>query len=242
MTHRPPPNSVELELFQTRPHECGYLPDRMGATLFVNPTTPMEETRFEYLLSIGFRRSGNIVYRPRCEGCAACIPVRLPVAPFRLNRSFRRILKRNQDLTVHLEEPAFNAERFDLYCRYLNSRHQDGPMASPSREDFEEFLLSDWCAVTFVDFRHEDRLLMTAVIDQLPNSLSAVYTFFDPDESARSLGTHAILWEIGQARQLGLTWLYMGYWIADSRKMSYKSRFQPLEAYIMRQWQPLEPR
>ncbi|MBF0427555.1 MAG: arginyltransferase [Magnetococcales bacterium] len=233
------PEYWEPELLLSQPHACGYLPDPMAATLYVDPTTPMDMAKFEYLLSIGFRRSGTIVYRPWCAECTACIPVRLPVAAFNPSRSLRRIIKRNQDLTVHQEEPVFTAERFDLYRRYLNSRHADGPMANPSETDFYDFLHSEWCTVRFIDFRLQGRLLLTAVMDQLPNTLSAVYSFFDPDENHRSLGSYAILWEIEQALRLGLPWLYLGYWIADSQKMRYKSRFQPLEAYILRQWRLL---
>ncbi|MBF0180222.1 MAG: arginyltransferase [Magnetococcales bacterium] len=239
MTQLPPPTDhIELELFQTKPHECGYLADRDAATLFVNPDTQMDMSRFEFLLAIGYRRSGNIVYRPRCDGCNACIPVRVPVEGFRASRSLRRIRDRNQDLTIHPEEPVFNEERFDLYLRYLAGRHAQGPMTNSSPEDFQDFLLSDWCRTSFVDFRLQGRLVMTAVIDRLEHSLSAVYTFFDPQERERGLGTFAVLWEIAEARALGMHWLYLGYWIAESHKMSYKARFQPLEAYRQRQWLP----
>lgn len=243
MTRQHPFQNEELalELFLTPPHPCGYLEEHNGATLFVNPETPMDAPRYEQLMSIGFRRSGNIVYRPWCAGCTACVPVRLPVERFVYSRAFRRVVKRNQNLTVHQEEPAFTAERFALYRRYLLERHGDGPMANPTPEEFEEFLLCRWNAVRFVDFRLQGRLVMTAVLDRLPSSLSAVYCFYDPDETHRSPGTYAILWEIEQARQLGLTWLYLGYWIGDSPKMRYKSRFQPMEAYLMRQWRPMPP-
>ncbi|MEO5333909.1 MAG: arginyltransferase [Magnetococcus sp. YQC-5] len=233
-------NHQELEVYLSASHPCGYLPDLMGATLYVNPELPMDETHYQYLLSIGFRRSGTLVYRPWCAGCAACIPVRVPVDHFRMTRSFRRVLKHNQDLTVHIEEPAFTEERFNLYERYLNSRHGEGPMAHPKPEEFAEFLHNNWGRVHFVDFRLQGRLLMTAVVDQLPNALSAVYTFFDPAEQGRSLGSQAILWEIAKAREMGKSWLYLGYWIANAPKMQYKARFQPLEAYIMREWTPLE--
>lgn len=239
------PNSTQgdyekLELCISSAHPCGYLPDSLGATLFVNPTLPMDVTHYEVLLAHGFRRSGNIVYRPWCGNCTACIPIRVVVNQFHPNRSFRRIITRNQDLTVHIEEPTWNEERFDLYVHYMNSRHGDGPMANPTPEDFNAFFLSNWCTVRFVDFRLQGRLLLTAIMDQLPNSLSAVYSFFDPTHPARSLGSYAILWEIEQARLYGLTWLYLGYWIEESPKMRYKSHFKPLEAFIMRQWQPLE--
>ncbi|MBF0628273.1 MAG: arginyltransferase [Magnetococcales bacterium] len=238
-SHPLPSGQQTLELILSPPHPCGYLPHALAHTLHVHPAFPMEMGRFEYLLSTGFRRSGNLVYRPWCSGCAACVPVRVRVADFQPSRAMRRVIRRNRDLEIQTRKPTYTSEHFTLYCRYLNSRHGDGPMANPQPEEFVEFLHSDWCAVRFVDFRHQGRLLQTAVVDLLSNSLSAVYTFFDPDEDDRSLGTMAILWEIEQARQSGLNWLYLGYWIANCPKMRYKARFQPLEAYINRRWIPL---
>ncbi|MBF0614487.1 MAG: arginyltransferase [Magnetococcales bacterium] len=225
-----------LEMILSPPHPCGYLSHQTAHTLHVHPVQPMDMNRFEYLLATGFRRSGNLVYRPWCSECAGCIPVRVRVADFQMTRGLRRVIRRNHDLTIRTGRPTFSGEHFRLYQRYLDSRHGDGPMADPNPEDFMEFLHSDWCAVRFIDFRWRGRLIQTAVIDQLRNALSAVYTFFDPKESARSLGTLAILWEIEMARQMELDWLYLGYWIADCPKMRYKSRFQPLEAYVNRRW------
>ncbi|MBF0213457.1 MAG: arginyltransferase [Magnetococcales bacterium] len=241
MTSHPPDAGKRqtLELILSPPHPCGYLPHALANTLHVNPALPMDMGRFEYLLASGFRRSGNLVYRPWCSGCDDCVPVRVRVADFQSTRTMRRVIRRNRDLTIQSGGPNFSPEHFRLYQRYLNSRHGDGPMADPQPEEFAEFLHSDWCAVRFIDFRHQGRLLQTAVVDLLGNSLSAVYTFYDPEETARSLGTLAILWEIEWARQLELSWVYLGYWIADCAKMRYKSRFQPLEAYINRRWIPL---
>ncbi|MBF0340751.1 MAG: arginyltransferase [Magnetococcales bacterium] len=241
MTRQPPDTHGRqtLELLLSPPHACGYLPGLLANTLHVHPAQPMDMGQFEYLLSTGFRRSGNLVYRPWCSGCAACVPVRIRVSGFETSRAQRRVIRRNRDLTIHTGGPDFSDEHFELYRRYLNSRHGDGPMAEPDYDEFTDFLHSDWCAVRFVDFRLQGRLLQTAVIDQLSNALSAVYTFFDPEESRRSLGTLAVLWEVEMARQMELSWIYLGYWIADSAKMCYKTRFQPLEAYINRRWIPL---
>ncbi|MEO5347737.1 MAG: arginyltransferase [Magnetococcus sp. YQC-9] len=228
-----------LELILSPPHPCGYLPDLVANTLYIHPDFPMEMVRFEYLLATGFRRSGNLVYRPWCSGCDACVPVRIRVRDFAKSASLRRVIRRNRDLTVQSGRPVFSDEHFALYRRYINSRHGDGPMAEPEYAEFMEFLYSDWCPVRFADFRLQGRLIMTAVYDLTRSSLSAVYTFFDPCEQARSPGTLAILWEIELAQQLALDWVYLGYWIADCPKMRYKARFQPLEAYVNRRWIPL---
>lgn len=239
--HSPTRNEGQptLELILSPTHPCGYLPDVLANTLHVHPASPMDMGRFEYLLATGFRRSGNLVYRPWCSGCADCVPVRVRTADFQTTPSLRRVIRRNRDLVIRTRRPVFSAEHFQLYRKYLDSRHGDGPMAEPEPMDFQEFLHSDWCAVRFIDFRLHNRLIQTAVVDLLGRSLSAVYTFFDPDQAARSLGTLAILWEIEMARQMELDWVYLGYWIAASPKMRYKSRFQPLEAYINRRWIPL---
>ncbi|MBF0164866.1 MAG: arginyltransferase [Magnetococcales bacterium] len=232
-SHRP------LELILSPPHMCGYLTGPVASTLYVNPEFAMEMARYDFLLATGFRRSGNLVYRPWCRECDACVPVRIRVREFVTSTSMRRVIRRNRDLEVQSGRPVFSDEHFALYRRYINSRHGDGPMADPELEEFMEFLHSDWCAVRFADFRVQRRLVMSAVYDVTGTSLSAVYTFFDPQERARGLGTLAILWEVELARQLGLDWVYLGYWIDNCPKMRYKSRFQPLEAYINRRWIPM---
>lgn len=230
------PNVARLNLYLSKPHACGYLLDRQASTLFADPAMPMNDTLYAFLMERSFRRSGNHVYRHHCDDCQACMAVRVPVAEFSLSRSLRRVWHRNQDLTIRVLPATPTQERFNLYQRYVNGRHPDGPMSHPTFEDFAEFLLSSWSMTRFVEFRQENRLLMVAVVDILPMAFSAVYTFFDPDESSRSLGTHAVLWQIEESKGLNKPHLYLGYWIDNCQKMYYKSRFQPLELYQSQRW------
>ncbi|MBF0155390.1 MAG: arginyltransferase [Magnetococcales bacterium] len=242
MTISRSPDAAEtrLSLFLTSPHPCGYLPEEQASTLFVDPAFAMYPALYEQLLERGFRRSGQHVYRPFCTACQACVPVRIPVARFRMRRTLRRIWLRNADLTHRDLDPVWQADHFDLYRRYLNRRHRGGPMDNPQPETFLEFLAGQWSHTHFHEFRLHGRLVMVAVVDNQPDSLSATYTFFDPELESRSLGTYAILWEAERARQIGKRSLYLGYWIAACQKMSYKSRFQPLEVFDDTVWKELD--
>ncbi|HIJ84489.1 MAG: Arginyltransferase [Magnetococcales bacterium] len=226
------PPTLHLSL----PHPCGYLPDLQAATMFVDSTWPVDPHLYEWLLERGFRRSGSHVYRPCCPDCTACLPVRLPVQRFHPQRSLRRVQEKNRDLSVSVHPARYNDERFALYLDYLQTRHASGPMAAAEPHDFTEFLLCDWGETRFVEFRLGQRLLAVAVMDVLPGSLSAVYTFFDPRQHQRSLGSVAVLWQVQHAIQQQLPNLYLGYWIKNCRKMAYKARFQPMEGYSRQQW------
>ncbi len=231
-----------MKFFQTPPHPCSYLADRNAVTLFTDPAAQMDVAHYARLAELGFRRSGSEVYRPNCPDCAACVPVRVPVGAFRPRRRERRILARNQDLQIEIRDTRFRQEHFALYERYLSARHRGAGMDQPTPEDYGRFLRSDWCTTEFVEFRLSEQLLAVAVTDVLPQGLSAVYTFFDPDQATRSLGTFTILWQIHEAARRGLRWLYLGYWIEDCQKMRYKGQFRPLQALYGRQWTPLPPR
>ena len=167
--------------------------------------------------------------------------VRVPVADFASSRSLRRVWRRNQDLHHRVLPAQATGEQFELYRRYMDGRHHDGPMNNPSLDDFNAFLLAPWSTTRFIEFRKENRLVMVAVVDVLPQALSAVYTFFDPKERARSLGTFAVLWEIYETERENKPHLYLGYWIDRCRKMNYKTRFQPLEACQGQVWTKLHP-
>ena len=222
---------TSIPLLRGHEHPCGYLPERTAQSVFVDPAAPMTGELYSALAHSGFRRSGDLVYRPACRGCRACVPVRLAVQDFRPDRSQRRCAARNIDLTAIPSVPAFSEEHYRVFTRYQYDRHGDGSMARMSRREYLEFLGSNWSSTHFVEFRDAPRrLLGVAVVDRLRDGLSAVYTFFNPSAAARSLGTFAVLWQIGETRRLGLPYLYLGYWIAASRKMAYKQRFQPLEA------------
>jgi arginine-tRNA-protein transferase len=227
------------EIYLSMPHPCSYLPERMATTLFVDPRYPLDMEKFGHFMQLGFRRSGDLVYRPHCPECGACVPVRVPVEAFRPNRSQRRVWKRNADLHV-VEHPAvFSRRHFDLYLRYQAGRHPGGGMDDPDPQKYTQFLVGNHIQTVFYEIRQQERLLGVAVVDQLPDGLSAVYTFYEPGEKARGLGVYAILWQIECARELGLPYLYLGYWIEASPKMAYKADYSPLETYRHGQWQPL---
>jgi arginyl-tRNA--protein-N-Asp/Glu arginylyltransferase len=227
---------ARLKFYATQAHPCSYLPTEQATTLFLDPSQPMDAQVYAELSEVGFRRSGDHLYRPHCQNCSACVPARLPVGEFKANRQQRRILKRNADLQVQAVRPAFSEEYYDLYARYIEQRHADGDMYPPNREQFSTFLVRDLPFSRFYEFRLNGRLLAVAVTDLLPNGLSAVYTFYDPDEEQRSLGRFAILWQIAETTRLGLHAVYLGYWIKNCRKMNYKTQYRPIELFVNQHW------
>jgi arginyl-tRNA--protein-N-Asp/Glu arginylyltransferase len=241
---RPQPagSSLSITLYMSPPHACAYLPEREAVTQFIDPAQSLNTLLYSRLVDSGFRRSGEYVYRPRCTACRACIPARIPVNAFRPSRGQRRAWQRNQDLEISFMPADFRDEHFALYRRYIGSRHPGGGMDVTDPDRYREFLLSTWSDTWCFEFRLRDRLLAVAVVDRLQRGLSAVYTYYDPDCAERGLGNFAILWEIAAAQKLGLPWLYLGYWIQESPKMSYKSRYRPLEILRDGLWQSLVPR
>lgn len=233
----------DLRLFHGSEHVCGYFAERTARDLVFDPRDPQLAQWYPVALGWGFRRSGDIVYRPHCAACRACTPVRVPVAAFVPDRSQRRCLARNADIDLRIVPASRQDEHLQLYRRYLQSRHADGGMADHGGVEFDQFLIGSWSPTRFLEMRRrsDHALLGVAVTDRTDDALSAVYTFFDPDESARGLGTFGILSQIDWARREGLQHLYLGYWIARHGKMDYKRRFRPLQAYDGRQWQPFDP-
>lgn len=217
-------------------HPCSYLAGRQARSVFVDPQTRIDAPRYGTLLDMGFRRSGGYVYRPACGSCQECRPVRVPVAAFRPGRGQRRCLRRNDDLLVSVE-PELSAEHYALYRRYLYARHPGGGMDPEDREAFRSFLSSAWGYTEILSVREASgRLLAGGVVDRIPQGLSAVYTYFEPDCPDRSLGTYVILQEIERARALQLPYLYLGYWVKGSGKMAYKNKFRPLELLTASGW------
>ncbi len=227
-----------VRLFLSTEHPCGYLPARAARSLFIDPDYVLNPQRYESLLDQGFRRGGNHVYRPRCESCRACIPARVPVHHFEPSRAQRRCLQRNADLQLTIRK-GITDDQFVLYQRYLRARHDGGGMNPEDKAGFHNFLNCGWGATEFWEFSLEGRLMACAVVDRVPQGVSAVYTFFDPEESARSLGTYAVLSQIGRAREESLRYVYLGYWVPHSPKMDYKKNFRPLEVLSTRGWQEL---
>ncbi|MEM0952573.1 MAG: arginyltransferase [Pseudomonadota bacterium] len=226
----------DLKVYTTYPHSCSYLPEQEATTLFVDPRTPMSGTLYSQLSLLGFRRSGSHLYRPNCSNCNACIPARVPVARFEAKRNQRRCLRKNDDLEVQELEDINTDECFELYRRYIEARHHDGDMYPPSREQYQSFLSAEWGVTRFYGMYNKDMLIGVAVADALDDGLSAIYTFYDPNLTERSLGTFAVLWQIQETAALGLEYLYLGYWIKQCQKMAYKIQYRPLELYVNGSW------
>ena len=226
----------ELRFLLTPEHECGYLPDREAVTLFVDPQCDLNQDTYTLLAELGFRRSGDHLYRPHCPQCKACIPVRIPVSQFVPSRSQKRVLKRNQDVHVRWCEPQFNDEHFALYRRYMQSRHPGSSMDDDDPGHYLRLFQTRWGESRIAEFRSGSQLLAIAITDWLVNGLSAVYTFFDPDEAVRSLGTLAILQQIQTASDSDLPYVYLGYWIKQCEKMAYKDTFRPFDYFDGHRW------
>lgn len=227
-----------VRLFHTLDHDCGYFSDRLARNLVIDPVVHNLPAVYDQALLHGFRRAGGHVYRPHCVGCQACIATRIPVETFRPNRAQRRVLKTNRDLALRVVPASDAAPYLDLYRRYLAHRHAGGGMDDPDVEDFRRFLLGPWSDTRFIEIHAGDRLLAVAVTDFSARGLSAVYTFYEPTEVQRSLGTLAILMQLEVARMQGIPHLYLGYWIAGHPKMDYKRRFAGVEMLRGAEWVP----
>ena len=226
--------------FSTEPAPCPYLPGRLERRLVAALAGGDPDRLHDRLLRAGFRRSQNYAYRPGCAGCQACVPVRIPVAQFVFRRPWRRILRDNADL-VASERPAIaTPEQYALFRRYLDGRHAASGRAEMTWAEFRAMIDDSPVDTRLIEWRRPDRSLIAASLtDRCRSGLSGVYKFFDPDDARRSLGSLIILWHVQHAAQLGLPYVYLGYWIAGSEKMAYKARFQPLEQLTPAGWQPL---
>lgn len=227
---------TQLQFYLTQPYACSYLADHIARSQVATPAHLVNAPAYSALIWAGFRRSGLFTYRPQCDGCNACVPVRVVVNEFMPNRTQRRVLKRNAALTVSIQQPYFDAEHFDLYQRYQAARHAGCGMDHDDRDQYTNFLVATQVDTYLLTFREGDELQMVSVVDQVADGFSSVYTFFNPALPARSLGVFNVLWQIDLARQFNLPYLYLGYWIAESRKMAYKQQYQPLEGLIDANW------
>lgn len=225
-----------IKLFETVIDDCPYLEDQQSASILVDPEHQVDAHLFALLSRSGFRRSGEMLYAPKCPTCNACVSVRIPVAEFKPSRSQKRILRKNKDLRIEMQSVSFEQEHFDLYLRYQRARHPESSMCDDDPQKYIGFINSQFSESRFLCIYIEQKLIGVSVLDQFEGGLSAVYTFFDPEESSRSLGTFAILHMIELAQTRAAPYVYLGYWIENSSKMSYKSMFRPLQGYLEKRW------
>lgn len=241
MTMPSEPPLHRLQFYVTTGYNCGYLPNRLAQSLIASPQHLIDANIYSGLIQQGFRRSGKFAYRPHCENCRECVPVRVVLAGFTPNRSQKRAYKQHLNLSTSILPVDFHEEHYLLYAAYQKTRHipESEGGEKPEQDDVEQyrnFLCQTNVESVLVEFRRDDQLKMVSVIDIVRDGISAVYTFYDTSDSHTSYGTYNVLWQIEWAKTLNFPYLYLGYWIKDSKKMAYKQNFKPLERLIDGEW------
>jgi len=232
-----------LQFYATAPYECSYLAHKQARSQVATPTHLIHADVYGELVASGFRRSGLYTYRPYCDGCKACIACRVDVERFSPKRYQQRAFKKHQNLEVKIGHLEFFQEHYDLYMSYQHDRHLHGGMDGDDQDQYKQFLLQSKVNSRMIEFRdgpdgeEPRKLRIVSIIDVVQSGLSSVYTFFDTSNPSASYGTFTIMWQIEQTKKLQLPYLYLGYYIEESPKMSYKAQFEPLEVLVNDVWQ-----
>ncbi|WP_017445977.1 arginyltransferase [Gayadomonas joobiniege] len=237
-------NKTQYQFGVTESFPCAYLNDQKERLLVAVDDALKDVAHYETLMQLGFRRSKDHIYRPHCERCQACQSIRIPVTRFKPSRSQKRLLKKNQNLMVNFIQAPLSdmkwQQYYQMFSRYIEQRHTDGTMYPPDVEQFNSLLQTDWMLTGFLEVYQNEKLVAVAIVDCMSDSISAVYTFFEPDAAHLSLGTFAILELIRLANVRRLSYLYLGYQVDECRKMNYKTRFLPHQRLIQNHWWDVE--
>ncbi len=242
MTLPSEPALHKLQFYVTTPYKCGYLPNKLAQSLIAAPHHLVDSQVYSGLITQGFRRSGKFAYRPHCETCNACIPIRLMLSEFSPNRSQKRAFKQHADLNAFIIPLTFSQNHFELYNNYQHLRHTDEDNLNQSSpkdeaEQYRQFLCQSNVESLMIEFREaNNQVKIVSVIDVVHDGVSAVYTFYDATDSKASYGTYSIIWLAEWTKNLNLPYLYLGYWIQENQKMAYKQQFKPQEKLIDGEW------
>ncbi len=234
------PALARIQFYLTTEYPCGYLDKRFARSLVAAPAHLIDRHNYSELVNLGFRRSGLYTYRPHCESCQACVPVRLRIVDAASSRSQRRAWNRHQSLEARILSLEFSDEHFQLYANYQKTRHPGGGMDNDDATQYRNFLMQSNVDSAMVEFREDGVLRMLSIVDKLSDGLSAVYAFYDSSVQGASYGVYNVLWLTEWCRELDLPYLYLGYWIAESRKMAYKTDFKPMEGLVDGNWRLLQ--